>query len=93
MLTINKEQIKSITEIENSIDPEVCHIKILGLTKKIQIQTLNVSFPVLKTILGKIVWIFEIMVIISFNGSSNAYDCISFMTFKIYLLKFNIQEG
>ena len=31
ILTINKEQIKSITEIEDSIDPEVYNIKILGL--------------------------------------------------------------
>lgn len=78
ILIINKEQIKSITEIEDSIDPEVYNITILGLIKNIQIQALSDSFPVLKTILGKIVWIFKIMVIISFNGSSNAYDCISF---------------
>ena len=34
ILTINKGQIKSITEIEESIDPEVHNIKILGLIKK-----------------------------------------------------------
>lgn len=55
ILIINKEQIKSITEIEDSIDPEVYNITILGLIKNIQIQALSDSFPVLKTILGKIV--------------------------------------
>ena len=84
ILTENKEeQIKSITEKEDTIDPEVWNIEILGLAKKKQIEVLSARFSDLETVLGKMVWIFKLMVIISFNDYLNTYYCISF---NLYLL-------
>ena len=48
-----KEQIKSITEIKGSTDPQIQNTKILSLTKKKQIEALNAPPPDLKSVWGK----------------------------------------
>lgn len=54
-----------MSEIKDSTDPQIQNTEILSLTKKKQIEALNDPPADLKSVWGKEVWIFKIMVTLS----------------------------
>ena len=85
IVTEKKEQITSITEIKDSTDPKIWNTETLGLIKTNRLRPQVAPFWIWKPPGKKMVQIFKIMVIISFNDFSDAYCCIFFRFLNFFL--------